>query len=81
MLAGLPLSWQWLLKARLLRLLGRGGIGKSRLALEVARGLAEQGQSVALVELEPVRDPTMVPQTVATSLGIREQYQRGIVDT
>ena len=68
-------------KARLLTLVGPGGIGKTRLALEVVRRLAEQGQSVALVELEPVRDPTMVPQTVATSLGIREQYQRGIVDT
>jgi predicted ATPase len=52
---------------RLLTLTGPGGIGKTRLALEVAR---EAGLPAQLVELGPIRDPQLVLPTVAQALGV-----------
>lgn len=58
---------------RLLTLTGPPGVGKSRLALEVAAGLAGASpQGVAMVDLVPVRDPGLVGAAVAQALGIRE---------
>ena len=57
---------------RLVTLVGAGGIGKSRLALEVAgRVEASEAAEIALVELAPLRDAALVPQAVASRLGIR----------
>ena len=55
---------------RVVTLLGLGGVGKTTLALEVARGFAAtfQGDAV-LVEFVSVSDPSLVPSAVATSLG------------
>lgn len=55
---------------RVVTLTGLGGVGKTTLALEVARGLAAtfQGDAV-LVELASLSDPSLVPSAVATSLG------------
>src|SRR5262249_1083061 len=65
----------------LLTLTGPGGTGKTRLALEVAITLlGEYPHGVWLVELAPLADPTLVVQTVASTLGVREQPQRSIVD-
>jgi non-specific serine/threonine protein kinase len=63
-------------EARLLTLIGPGGIGKTRLAIEVARALLE-GQPASvdgawLVELAPLADPALVVPTVAATLGLRE---------
>jgi predicted ATPase len=60
-------------EARLLTLTGSGGCGKTRLVLKVADNLltAYPG-GVWLVELAPVADPTLVPQTVATALAVHE---------
>ncbi|MEO6121165.1 MAG: BTAD domain-containing putative transcriptional regulator, partial [Acidimicrobiales bacterium] len=55
--------------ARLVTLVGTGGVGKTRLALEVA---AEVDQPV-LVELGAVTGPRAVPQEVMAALGLREQ--------
>jgi predicted ATPase/DNA-binding CsgD family transcriptional regulator len=56
---------------RLVTLVGAGGIGKTRLAVEVASGIAAgQGTEVALVDLAPLRDATLVPQAVASAVGI-----------
>jgi predicted ATPase len=54
---------------RLVTLTGTGGIGKTRLALEVARHLqSELPDGAWLVELGPLTDPDLVSVTVATAL-------------
>jgi predicted ATPase len=58
---------------RLLTLTGPGGVGKTRLAIEVARQAATVFQDgVAFVPLAPVPEPGAVPATVARALGVRE---------
>src|SRR5215210_5399636 len=67
---------------RLLTLTGSGGCGKTRLALAVARELAEGFEDgVWVVELAPLADPTLVPQAVASTLGVREQPGRSLTET
>lgn len=58
---------------RLLTLVGAGGAGKTRLALQVAAEvLRDYPDGVWLVELAPLSDPSLVPQAVATALHVRE---------
>lgn len=60
--------------ARLLTLLGPGGIGKTRLALHAAQRMARGHAGGAwLVELAALSDPTLVPQSVAAVLGVQQQ--------
>jgi predicted ATPase/DNA-binding CsgD family transcriptional regulator len=67
---------------RLVTLTGPAGAGKSRLALEVARGLRELfPDGVWLVALEVLEDPRRVAQPVATAVGIREELGRPLLDT
>jgi predicted ATPase len=58
---------------RLLTLTGPGGIGKSRLAIEVAT-LQQQrhADGVWFVDLAGIRDPALLAPTIAHALGIRE---------
>jgi len=59
--------------ARLVTLTGPPGIGKSRLALEVAACTADEGrQGVVMVDLVPVSDPARVGEAIAQTLGIHE---------
>ena len=59
---------------RLLTLLGAGGSGKTRLSLQVAADLLDDyPDGVWLIELAPLSDPALVPQTVAQALGVKEQ--------
>jgi predicted ATPase/class 3 adenylate cyclase len=68
--------------ARLLTLNGAGGVGKTRLALQAAADLLETyGDGVWLVELAPLADPDLVPQTVAFALGVREEPGRPFTQT
>jgi predicted ATPase/DNA-binding CsgD family transcriptional regulator len=68
--------------SRLLTLTGAGGCGKTRLALEVAREAAgDYPGGVWLVDLTPISDPTLVPQAVASVLGVREAVDRPIRET
>ncbi len=56
---------------RLVTLIGAGGIGKTRLGLEVARGqLAGHADGVWVIELAPLSDPALVPVAVAMALGL-----------
>jgi predicted ATPase/DNA-binding CsgD family transcriptional regulator len=58
---------------RLLTLTGPGGCGKTRLALAVASDLIERFEEGAWwVELAPLSDPSLVPQTASQALGVRE---------
>ena len=56
---------------RLVSLVGAGGIGKTRLGLEVARHLLPRFPDGAFIaELGPVSSPELVPATVARALGL-----------
>jgi predicted ATPase len=57
---------------RCLTLTGAGGSGKTRLALEAARRLAGGLGRPVFVELAPITDPALVPDAVASALGIRQ---------
>jgi predicted ATPase len=77
---------QMLSTSRLVTLTGTGGCGKTRLALKVAEDcaqfcVAEYPDGVWLVELAPVSDPALVPQTVAALLGVREEPGRALAKT
>jgi len=59
------------MKHRLVTLVGAGGIGKTRLGLEVARGLLPRfPDGVFVAELGPLSSPELVPATVATALSL-----------
>ncbi|MGH3147698.1 MAG: BTAD domain-containing putative transcriptional regulator, partial [Rubrobacter sp.] len=67
---------------RLLTLTGAGGSGKTRLALEVARSLVGAYlDGTWLVELAGLSEPELVSQAVATTLKVREQPGRALLDT
>src|SRR5258708_6450705 len=56
---------------RLVTLAGAGGIGKTRLSLEVARRLLPRfANGVWAIELAPLSDPELVPVALATALGL-----------
>jgi len=64
---------------RLVTIIGPGGAGKSRLALETA-ALAAVERPVHLVGLAPVADAANVLPAIASSLGVRESRARPLVD-
>jgi len=58
---------------RLVTLTGPGGIGKTRLALQVASGIAGQFPGgVCFVPLSAVGDPGLIVSTIAQAVGVRE---------
>src|SRR5207248_4945560 len=68
-----------LVQARLLTVTGVGGVGKTRLVLELAGRLVDAfADGVWLVDLTAVSNPALVPQSVAEVLGFREGSERSI---
>ena len=58
---------------RLLTVTGPGGIGKTRLALQVVSGLSERFPGgIHFVPLSPLNDPSLVASVIVQTLGIRE---------
>jgi predicted ATPase/DNA-binding CsgD family transcriptional regulator len=68
---------------RLVTLIGVGGIGKTRLSQQVANQLIDNyADGVWLVEFAALNDPILVPQSVATVLGIQHRGDdNAIVET
>ncbi|WP_243769078.1 ATP-binding protein [Streptomyces cyanogenus] len=66
--------------SRLLTLTGAGGVGKTRLALEFARGLPGRHRRVDLVELDALHDGAALARSVAAALAVAEQAGRSAVD-
>jgi predicted ATPase/DNA-binding winged helix-turn-helix (wHTH) protein len=61
-------------RTRLLTITGSGGLGKTRLALAVAQArAAPQADGAWLVDLAPLPDAQLVPQAIASVLGVADQ--------
>ncbi len=62
---------------RLVTLTGSGGVGKTRLALQVAAELLDQfSDGVWFIELAPLSNPDLIPQTILSALDVSEQKGR-----
>ena len=73
---------QILADARLVTLTGAGGVGKTRLAVQVAAKIAGGfADGVWYVDLAPITDPDLVPVAVIRALGLPDQPGRSTVDT
>jgi len=71
-----------LARTRLLTLTGSGGCGKTRLSLQVAADCLERfPDGTWFVELAALSDPSLVPQTVATVLSLKEEPGKPISQT
>ena len=71
-----------LTKTRLLTLLGMGGLGKTRLGLQVAAELmAEYPDGVWFLDLAPLRDGALVVTEAAQAMGVREEPGRPLLQT
>ncbi len=67
---------------RLVTLTGAGGVGKTRMAVQIAAQIAgEFGDGVWYVDLAPITDPDVVLITVARALGLPDQPGRSTMDT
>jgi predicted ATPase/class 3 adenylate cyclase len=67
---------------RLVTLTGPGGVGKTRLALQAAADALDAFADGAwLIDLAPLAEPGLVPQAVASVLGVREERGRTLMAT
>ena len=67
---------------RLLTLLGMGGLGKTRLSLQIAADIMDAyPDGVWFVDLAPIRDDSLVPSVTAQVLGVQEEPGRPLTQT
>jgi predicted ATPase/class 3 adenylate cyclase len=67
---------------RLITLVGAGGVGKTRLALELGAELLERYPDGAwIVDLAGLADARLVPNAAAAAVGVKEQVNRPVSDT
>lgn len=67
--------------SRLVTLVGAGGCGKTRLALQAARALiGDYPDGVWLVELGTLSDPALIVHKIASALGLSEETERPLLD-
>ena len=68
-------------RSRLVTVVGPGGVGKTRLArVAAADAVGDYPDGVWIVELSGLRDPALLPNTVANVLGLPEQDARSALD-
>ncbi|MGA8574456.1 MAG: adenylate/guanylate cyclase domain-containing protein [Candidatus Cybelea sp.] len=66
----------------LVTLVGTGGVGKTRVALQAgANSLDDSRDGVWFVDLAPTHDESLVASTIASTLGLREQQERPLLET
>jgi predicted ATPase/class 3 adenylate cyclase len=66
---------------RLLTLLGPGGTGKTRLALQSGAELIDRfPDGTYFIDLAPIRDPHSVPATIARTIGLSESSNGSLLD-
>src|ERR1700724_826082 len=64
-------------EVRLVALTGTGGVGKTRLGLQIATELLDDfADGVCFVPLAPISDPGLVVPAIAQALGIKEAGER-----
>jgi predicted ATPase/DNA-binding SARP family transcriptional activator len=69
-------------RARVITLTGAGGVGKTRLALQLAASmLGGSDDGVWFVDLAPLTDATLVPAKLASVLGVPEQPGRSLLQS
>jgi predicted ATPase/class 3 adenylate cyclase len=67
---------------RLITLTGSGGTGKTRVCLQVAADLIDHfDHGVWFVELAPLAHPELIPQTILSIIGIRDQPGKTSIET
>ena len=68
-------------ETRLVTLTGPGGVGKTRIALQVAaERLDDVADGVYFVDLAPLADPTFVPAAIAQVLGVRAEGRQPLLE-
>lgn len=67
-------------EARLVTVTGPGGMGKTRLSLQIAADLVEHfPDGVWFVDLQALRDPAFVAHAISTVLGVQEAGDRSLM--
>jgi predicted ATPase/class 3 adenylate cyclase len=70
-----------LAQTKLLTIVGTGGVGKTRTALQVGADLLDgSGDGVWIVEFAPLSDPSLVTSATAATFGLTESPERSTLD-